>query len=183
MKFLFLMIMISFVSVEVQAALSIKPGLWTIQSKVKRDGKEFDPNQMMKDAMAQMTPEQRKQVEAMMNKMSGGKGPAMKMGEKGIQVCYTSELLKNEEMLNQHKDQSCTSTFPVKTSTNLVVEFKCKNGTNGKADWKVKDSTHYIGKVTVTEGNGNATEIDYQAEFSSANCGAVKPVSPTAFKK
>ena len=101
MKYLVILLTMGFVSESALAALSIKPGLWTVQSILKRDGQEIDAGKMMKEAMAKMSPEQRKQMEAMMAKMGGEGGPAFRMGDNGMQVCYTKELLKNEEMLNQ----------------------------------------------------------------------------------
>lgn len=158
------------------AALAIKPGLWTIETKMKKDGKEFDPQAKMKEAMAKMTPEQRKQMESVMQKMAGHGGSAIGMSDKGMQVCFTGKMIQNEEFLNQHKQHDCETTFPTKTSTRVVTEFKCKNGTNGTAEWNVKDSTHYQGAVKMTTGKGEKTEINYLGTFASADCGKVKPI-------
>lgn len=165
------------------AALSIKPGLWTIETKMKRDGSEFDPQAAMKAAMAKMTPEQKKRMQEMMGKMGNGGGAAFNMNEKGMQFCYTGEMLKNEEFLNQHKDKDCTTTFPVKTSSKVVTEFKCKNGTEGRAEWNVKDSTHYNGLVSILDKKGTKSEINYIATFASSDCGNVKPIESFIGKK
>ncbi len=164
------------------AALAIKPGLWSIQSIVKHGGQEYDAGKIMKEAMAKMSPEQKKQMEAMMKKM-GKNGPAFSMSDKGMQVCFSQEMLKNEEFLNQHQDQKCKTAFPVKTSKHVVAEFKCESGTSGTADWQVKDSTHYIGKVSFNDKGGQKTEVNYKAEFVNTDCGSIKPVDPTVFKK
>jgi Protein of unknown function (DUF3617) len=164
------------------AALSIKPGLWSIQSVVRSGGQEYDAGKMMKQAMDQMPPEQRKQMEAMMSKMGKG-GPAFNLNDKGMQVCFSQEMLKNEEFLNQHKNHDCKSTFPVKTSNHVVAEFKCANGSEGKVDWIVKDPTHYAGRATMSDSSGNKTEVNYQASFVKADCGSVKPIDPKLLKK
>lgn len=164
------------------AALAIKPGLWSIQSVIKRGAQEFDAAKIMKDAMAKMSPEQKKQMEAMMSKMGNG-GTTFNMNDKGMQVCFTQEMLKNEAFLNQHRDQRCKTSFPIKTSTHVVVEFKCESGTTGNADWQVKDSTHYIGKVSINEKSGQKTDVNYKAEFVKADCGSIKPMDPSVFKK
>jgi hypothetical protein len=164
------------------AALSIKPGLWSIQSKVKTGGQEYDAGKMMKDAMDQMPPEQKKQMEAMMAKMGKG-GSAFHLSDKGMQVCFSQEMLKNEEFLNQQKNQDCKSTFPIKTPTHVVAEFKCANGSEGKLDWTVKDSTHYAGKAVMSDPSGNKTEVNYNASFVKADCGSVKPIDPKLLKK
>lgn len=166
------------------AALSIKPGLWTIETKMKKDGKEYDPQAKMKEAMAKMSPEQKKQMEQMMAKMSAKMGhpsnpnaaSAFGMSEKGMQVCFSGKTLQNEEFLNQHKQHDCTNNFTTKSSTRVVMEFKCKNGSNGTAEWNVKDSTHYQGAVKMTNSKGDKSEINYLGTFTSADCGKVKPI-------
>lgn len=165
-----------------EAALSIKPGLWTIEMKMKKDGKEFDPQAKMKEAMAKMSPQQKKQIQEMMAKMGGKNGPAFGMNEKGMQVCFTGKSLQNEEFLHQHRQSNCETTFPVKSPTRVVTEFKCKNGTKGSAEWKVKDSTHYQGAVRIIDGKGAKSEIDYLGTFASEDCGNVKPIEEAATK-
>ncbi len=163
-------------------ALSMKPGLWTIETKMKRDGKEYDPQAQIKAAMAKMSPAQKKQMEAMMAKM-GHDTSAIGMSEKGMQVCFTGETLKNEEFLNPHQQRDCETSFPVKTSTRVVTEFKCKGGSSGTAEWNVKDSTHYNGFVKMTDKNGVKSEINYLGTFVSADCGKVKPIESMMLKK
>ena len=85
------------------AALSIKPGLWNIEVKMNKDGKVTDPHAKMAAAMAKMSPEQNKQMQAMMAKMSakagyGEGGSPFGFGEHGLQVCYTNEMLKNAKL-------------------------------------------------------------------------------------
>jgi len=164
------------------AALSIKPGLWTMETKMKKDGKEYDPQAQMKAAMAKMSPEQKKQMQAMMEKMGHG-ASAFNLNEKGIQICFTGEMLKNEEFLNQHRDSECATVFPIKTANHVVTEFKCKSGATGKAEWTVKDSTHYSGIVNMTDKKGTQSEIDYRGTFASADCGKVKPIESVMTKK
>ncbi len=165
-----------------QAALSIKPGLWSVQSKMKQDGKEYDPQAILKATLAKMTPEQKKQMEAMMAKMGKGGSP-FGVSSKGIEVCYTPEMLKSESFLSQQNSKECTQEFPVKTSTHIVIKFKCANGMNGTGDWTVKDSAHYVGTMKINEKSGKKTDVNYQAEFVSANCGNVKPIDLSNFKK
>lgn len=166
-----------FSSTATQAALSMKPGLWTIDMKMKKDGKEFDPQAKMKEAMAKMSPKQREQMEAMMAKMGAGNGSAsFGMSEKGMQVCFTGKTLQNEEFLHQHKQRDCETSFPTKTPNRVVTVFKCKNGTSGTAEWNVKDSTHYQGAVKITDKKGSKSEINYLGSFVNADCGKVKPI-------
>ena len=168
-----------FISLSSSAALSIKPGLWTVETKVKKDGKEYDPQAKMREAMAKMSPEQKKQMEAMVAKMSEkmGQKNSAAMGsigitDQGMQICYTEKMLENEELITKNKhQQDCETTFPVKTSTRVVTEFKCKNGSSGTAEWNVKDSTHYQGAVKMTTAKGEKAEVNYVASFTSSDCG------------
>jgi len=170
------------ISTTANAALNLKPGLWRVQSKVTRDGVEFDPQAMMKQAMAKMSPEQKKQMESMMAKMGKG-GPAVSMGDEGLEVCYTSELLKNDALFTQQQSGECSHEFPVKSASRMVIKFKCKNGVEGEGEWNLKDSTHYSGTMKINEKSGKKSEIKYQAQFASPNCGNVKAIDPALLNK
>lgn len=155
------------------AGLSIKPGLWNVEMKISQNGKEFDPQAQIKAAFAKMSPDQRKKMESMMSQM-GGTG-VMGASEKGFKVCYTSELLKSEDILHHHSEKNCDTRFPIKTPDRLVAEFTCKNKTSGTADWKVLDSAHYEGLMIIKREGAEDSTMRYKASFVSADCGNIKP--------
>jgi hypothetical protein len=164
------------------ASLSIKPGLWTVQTKMIKDGKEFDPQAQMKAMMARMSSDQKKKIQSLISKNSKG-GASFGMSDQGMQVCINNEVLQKEEFLNPYSQYDCETTFPTKTPTQVVAQFKCKNGSSGTVDWNVKDSTHYQGAVKMNDKSGNKTEINYLGAFVSANCGKVKPIDFSKLKK
>lgn len=170
---------ISLIPQNSYSALAIKPGLWNVEMKITQNGKEFDPQAQMKAALAKMKPDQRKKMESMMAQMSGlgGKAGSGMMGasEKGFQVCYTAEMLKSENVLHHQSEKNCETRFPVKTSEKLIVEFNCKNQTSGNAEWKVLDSTHYEGKMSIKRNQSPDSTLIYKGTFVSTDCGQIKP--------
>ena len=171
-----------FLSVNSFAGLSIKPGLWSIETKVIKDGKEFDPQAQMKLMMAKMSPDQKKKIQSIISK-SGKAGASFGMNERGLQVCINDDVLVKEDFLNPYSQFDCETAFPTKTTTHVVAQFKCKNGANGTAEWSVKDSTHYQGAVKMNDKAGNISEIKYNGVFTSASCGKVKPIDFSKLKK
>ncbi|MBI2521243.1 MAG: DUF3617 domain-containing protein [Bdellovibrio sp.] len=166
----FLMILSSF---STFAALGIKPGLWEMEMTMGgADGKQVDPMAEMRKAMAKMSPEQQKQMAAMMGKMGGRMG--MTPGG-AMRICYTKEMLENEANLNQQKDKKCTSTIKEKSAKKIVANFKCEDGTSGNSIFTIQDTSNYSGDVDVTDKSGQKSKMSLKGKFVSNDCGDVKP--------
>jgi len=171
------------------AGLNMKPGLWEIKMNMQgADGGQKDPMAEMHKAMAGMSPEQKKQMAAMMGKVGsmgsmgamGTKGkmpaPAMGLSPAGnIQVCYTKEMLENEESITKQQGKKCKTDITKKTSTNVVANFKCEDGTSGVSNWTIKNATSYLGKVDIKDKDGKKTHMTFNGKFAKADCGNIKP--------
>lgn len=152
------------------AALNMKPGLWEIKTKINSGSGETDPMAQMRKSMDQMSPEQRKQMEAAMAKQG------MSPSGNGAKVCYTPELLKNNESVMNQKDSKCKSNVTQKTAKKTAVEFNCENGSKGTGEWNFVSDKQYSGTVKVTDAKGALSQIHHDARFVSNDCGDVKPL-------
>src|SRR6478736_6904794 len=91
------MLLLAFASfLQAEAIKDIKPGLWEIQHKTVMDGQALpDMNEML----AQVPPEMRGQVQAMMAKNGAG------MTDKGLTICITPEQIANQQYGSDPKSQ------------------------------------------------------------------------------
>ena len=156
------------------AALDMKPGLWRIKMVMNHNGKVINPAAEMQKMLAKLPPEQRKMMEENLKKHN-----SMINSNGETKVCYSAEMINNpEEMMNQNtqKDSKCTSKILTNTNSHITSSFKCEDGTTGLADWKVKDSTNFTGKVDMKSPKGPAV-ITYNGTFDNSNCGDVKPIT------
>lgn len=155
------------------AALNMRPGLWEIVTKIQHNGKEIDPQAEIKKALEKMPENQRQQMEKMITDLSKG-NYNLKKGI--IQVCYTKEMLEDEENLAKHGDKKCQTTVKEKSSSHIVTTFKCDDGESGEANFTIKTPTTYTGIVKINNLKGKDGEINYSGTFTSKNCGKVKPI-------
>lgn len=164
-------------------AADIKAGLWEIKVlKGSYDGQDTAAQraalqERARQAMAKMTPEQRRQMEAMMKDQGGHPG-----GEGSIRMCITDEQARRKE-LRLDPEGRCR---PSKTSSligdTIHYEFDCTTAQGvrmkGKADMKVS-STSIRGTtdMTTTDAKGVTHTIhqDSQMTWLGADCKDVQP--------
>lgn len=51
-----------------------------------------------------------------------------------------------------------------------------QDGSQGTATVNIKNPKSYTGRMKMTDGQGEKSELTYQAEFVSKDCGKVEPV-------
>ncbi len=172
-------LVLTLMSLSANAALMMKPGKWRIQSTITRDGKvQESPQAKMQAAMKSMTPEKRKEMEAMMGKMKARlgqdkavKGPQFGFDEKGMTMCYTKEMLESGlGTKEQHEKQKCKISDHVQTPKLVSMKFTCENGSSGSSEWKVIDETHMTGTTKMVSTKGSKMETHMKAEFLSSKC-------------
>lgn len=168
MKTSMMILSLSFISASAFASLDMKPGLWTVQTKITQDGKTHEPRVEMQQSMKDMSPEQRAQVDAMMKKLGAG------LGDDGMKVCYTREMIANDKALSRH-GKECKNDYTTKTSSKVVGTFKCNDGSKGEMEWQLSSTDQYTGNVKL-EREGKKSDIAYTGKFVDANCGDVKPI-------
>src|SRR5690349_945397 len=89
------------------AAQTLKPGLWEMRQKMQ--GGEMDKAMAeMQQQMKSMSPEQRKQMEAMMAARGVQMGPSAG-GGMAVKVCMTKEMVERDEVPAAQGDCKTTS--------------------------------------------------------------------------
>lgn len=167
-----ILIFSTFVQANPSPPSPLKPGLWEMTMKMKSGETEIDPQAALKKSMEKMSPEQRKQMSAMLAKSGMSVGTP---GEGGTKICYTKEQLDHGPNLGQTHNRHCESIVKQQTSKRMVMDFKCQDGSTGTGEWNFHSSTGYDGKMKFTKKDGKIMEMSQKGRFLSANCGDVKP--------
>lgn len=174
MKHFLLTLSIFTISSSAMASLIMKPGKWRLETQMSAEGKEqIDPMAKMREAMKNMTPAQRKQMEDMMAKMGKSNPDMPKVGfdKNGMTVCYTKEMLDGDLGLKkQQEDQNCKVSDFQKTTNKITMKFKCEDGASGDSVWNITDPSHLNGLTKIVTSKGKKSEIKFKAQFLSAKC-------------
>jgi hypothetical protein len=158
------------------AAQSMKPGLWEIHNKSDNPQMATGMAEMQKQ-MAQMPPEQRKQMEAMLAqrgvKMAGGADGAMVM-----QVCMTKEMVERNDVPMQ---DGCRMTKQERSGNTLKMAFACTNPpSSGEGQVTFNGSEAYASRMTMRsmeQGRTDTITMEGAGKWLKADCGSVKPVA------
>jgi hypothetical protein len=158
------------------AAQTMKPGLWEINNKVSGGQMDQAMAEMQKQ-MAQMPPEQRKQMEAMLAQRGVQVTPGAN-GGMGVRMCMTREMVERNEVPTR---QGCTTTQGKRSGNSIHVAFTCSNPpSSGEGDVSFTPesyTSHMVVKTTV-QGRPETMTMDATGKFLQADCGDIKPVVP-----
>ena len=175
-KSLFVLILIATVAVwaaDSVVPLNVKEGLWEVTSTHSMTGLPGAPN-IPADKLAQMPPEQRARIEAMIN------------GTPTTQVtkdCVTKEKLEKQLAFNQNANKECTRTVVSSTASKLEMKIHCTGqgkdhmSTDGTFVLEATSSESAKGSMhTVTAGNGHNMNMDFtfSTKYLGPACGDVK---------
>ena len=160
------------------AAQTLKPGLWEMRQKMQ--GGQMDKAMAeMQQQMASMSPEQRKQMEAMMAARGVQMGPAAG-GGMAVKMCMTREMVERDEVPAAQGD--CRTTSQKRTGNTLAVAFTCSNpSSSGDSTITFNGPESYTSKTNVTtQKNGKAEKFTMEGtgRWLGADCGSVKPIQP-----
>jgi hypothetical protein len=159
-------------------AQSTKPGLWEVTSKVGGSPEMDKAMAQMQQQMANMPPDQRKQMEAMMGKqgmsLSGASGGGMQ-----IKTCLSKEMAEKSQM-PMRTQGDCTSTVSDKTSTGMRMKFVCTNPpSSGDGQFTFSGDSAYTMKMNVSsshQGKPQTTTIEGSGKWLGSDCGSIKPI-------
>jgi hypothetical protein len=152
-------------------ALDLNPGLWQITSTGSMSGAPPIPP----ETLANMTPEKRAQVQAMMQ------AAMAHAGEPQIaQRCVTEDQLRRGLNFDERTNPSCHRTMVSTSSTLLVVHEECTGARPMVGDFRFTavDRETMKGDITVVMGtSANATTVQrsLQGKWLGSDCGDVKP--------
>ncbi len=198
MKILLSVLVIGISALSVQAEpvkLDMQAGLW--ENKIALDGSAVDgvqPDQMklamdeMKKQLANMPPEQRKQMEAMMAQ-SG-----MKMTDDGVsfnnnqvtispagtnaKICITQEQINRGDLPDDVK--GCESVLKQISPTQFKSTHVCSGEYSGTGESEVTflSPKHYTGKgemTQMTNGEKRVVKFTMEGKWLANDCGDIKP--------
>ena len=156
---------------QAEAIKDIKPGLWEIQNKTLVDGQALPDMSAM---LAQVPPEMRAQVQAMMAKNGAG------MTDKGLTICITPEQIANQQYGNDPKSKCQLSDM--KQEGNVThMKMQCSKP-KGEGETTVTrlspESWTSVSKMTMEEnGAPHTMNSEATAKWLNSDCGDVKPAA------
>lgn len=179
--------------------LDMAPGLWENQFKMSGDSAKqmqaIQGEQMkqameqMKQQLANMPPEQRKQMEAMMAQ-SGMKfdeesisfqNDKVKVSSDGsvVKQCVTQEEIDKGEL---PEDEGCKTTLTQLSKNRFKSKHVCTGESEsvGESEVTFHSPKHYTGKGKMTQtinGKPQLIEITMEGKWLSSDCGDVLPDS------
>jgi Protein of unknown function (DUF3617) len=172
-------------AIQVSAGgIGLKAGLWeTHLVKSVMDGRDMTAqvagaSAQMQQAMANMTPEQRARIEAMMkDRVAPAPG-----GNGTWRMCITPEQAAKDKPFVDR--EGCQPTTVNRSGNHATFEFSCtRNGntTAGKGEATISgDTIATVVDTTIKRANGDTHVVHSESEmkFIGADCGDVKPITP-----
>lgn len=147
--------------------MDIKPGLWEIQHKMAMNGQQMPD---MQEMMAQVPPEMREQMKAMMEKNGAG------MTDKGMTICITPEQIAKGDVGTQDPENKCKMTDMKQSSNTMTMNIHCDapKKADGTTTVTRVSNTQWTSKTEMTTAEGQM-KMDAKGKWLKADCGNVKP--------
>ena len=166
---------------QAQGPSGLKAGLWESRTlKMTVDGKDMLPQvkaarEQMQKSLANLPPEQRKKVEAMM---------AAQGGDPTVQrMCVSAEMAKRDQpILPRPSHAECAEPKLDRKGNRTGFEFSCKQGEStvtGKGETVMGGDQISTKVETVSADKSGAKRVmvaETQMKFIGADCGGLKPI-------
>jgi len=167
-------------------AAGIKPGLWSVQvTQQTMDGQDMKAKMQaahaqMEQAMKNMPPAQRKQMEQMMGARTQPDG--------ATQVCISPAMASMDKPPMPPKGMQCDTQKISHSGNTMSYEISCKDARHsmqGKGqssyggDW-VKNQTDMTTEDASHGGGKHHMQMASEMHFVSSDCGGVKPMEEIA---
>jgi hypothetical protein len=140
------------------SAQTMKPGQWEMSNKIKSSNAQTD--QAMSAAMKQlanMPPEQRAQIEAMMAKNGAAMPKVSGDGSVVLSVCVTPEMAAKHEMPTGQKGNCTSNNTPVPGGLN--ISFSCTDPvSSGKGTVRFNGDAGYTSSMTINSSQHGKPE-------------------------
>jgi hypothetical protein len=169
----------------------MKAGLWEQRvTKQIVDGKDMTAQMagaqaVMQQALAGMSPAQRKQMEAMMAKQGGmQKGQGLVFTPDGFRICVSPEMAARDKPTFPG-DHKCEPTNVSRSGNRMTFEVNC-NAQNGTANGKgeaifLGDTINVKGDMVVTDARGKHTiHMEQTSTYVGPDCQGTKPADQIA---
>lgn len=164
-------------SVGAQAPPSMRPGLWEQTATLKSQSGQVEKAMAEAEAqIAQLPPEQRRQIEAMMKE----RGVSIGNGATTVRICLREQDIARGDIPVTAGD--CTQQVLSRDDTTLKASFSCRTDppSSGVGEVRVLSPTATVATATVdTVVNNKPDRIDttQKGTWLSDDCGEVKPLA------
>ena len=156
------------------AQAPMKPGLWEIHNKTQGGGMDGAMADLQKQ-MAQMSPQQRRQMEAAM--AAQGVKMAPSGGGVAMQMCFTREMIERDDMPLQ---DGCKVTRDARSGNTRKFAVACSNPpSTGEGQVTYNGPEAYSSRMvikTAAGGQARTTTMETTGKWLKADCGNVKPM-------
>lgn len=158
------------------AAQSLKPGLWEVTNKM--DNPQVDQAMaQMRQQLAAMPPEQRKQMEEMMARQGVRLATPAAGGGMAAQVCMTREMVERNDVPMQ---EGCKLTSQQRSGNTTKMAFTCASPpSSGEGQFTVAGPESYRSRMTVkslVQGKTETMTVEGSGKWLQADCGNIKPM-------
>ena len=159
-------------------AQTMKPGLWSLSNTMtSSDPQVSQAMSAMQQHMASMSPEQRQQMQKMMQQhgvqLDVGAGGALQ-----TKLCMTREMAERKEFPVQQGD--CKQTFTQQSATRGHIAFTCTTPkVSGEGDMVADSDTSYRAHMKIRsqeQGRNETVDMDVTGKWLSADCGTIRPI-------
>lgn len=160
------------------SAQTLKPGLWELLHKTGSSPQMGQGMAEMQKEMANMPPEQRKQMEAMMAGRGGQMAPA-ENGGMHMRICLTKEMVERNDIPASRGD--CKTTQHQRTGNTLKMAFTCsKPPSKGETVVTYTSPEAFTTRTNVTTttagGKPESMTVEGSGKWLAADCGDVQPI-------
>ena len=159
-------------SFVVQAADSIRPGLWEFRStRLSLAGMPDMSSQMsqLQQQLKNLPADARRMIEQQMAQRG------VSLGQDGtVRSCITPEQARHDNIFSGKVEGNCTLSQVVKSSNTVRGRLNCTDpDASGDFHARIDSPEHFISRVDMKSARGNL-EVETDARWVSAHCGAAK---------
>ena len=156
-------------------APTIKPGLWELNNKVKTGNAQTDQAMgMALKQLANMAPEQRAQIEAMMKQNGVSMPQSGSDGGMVLTACVTPEMAARKELPLSQKGKCTSKQEPVAGGMN--ISFSCTDpASSGQGTIRFNGDSSYTMNMNVSTAAGGQPQnvtVESTGRWLSASCPA-----------
>ena len=156
-------------------APTIKPGLWELNNKVKTGNAQTDQAMgMALKQLANMAPEQRAQIEAMMKQNGVSMPQSGSDGGMVLTACLTPEMAARKELPLSQKGKCTSKQEPVAGGMN--ISFSCTDpASSGQGTIRFNGDSSYTMNMNVSTAAGGQPQnvtVESTGRWLSASCPA-----------
>lgn len=184
MKKLALVILICLCGTAFAQSSNLKPGLWEMkQISMTVDGRDMSAQMaaaqaQIEQALAKMSPEERKQMQAMMNQVSGGTATQ----PSAQRICISPAMASKDSPV---LESGCEPVKLNRSGNKTSFDINCtKNGRTlvgkGVSTYSNDTVTTHTDMTTTDAGGRSTMQMDLQMKYLGADCQGIKPADQLA---